>query len=257
MRWNRTAGTNSATHAVVMIRTSAHIRRCRRVRGAGRVRAAVGLGLHRRQARAALCRADDLPHRADGRGGAGARADHPADPAGCGPRAPAMLHSAVTGLFVHGCYLGGVFVAIDHKLPAGFAALVVSLQPILTSTLANRLLGERVTPRQWARPRARHRRGLSRRPRPHRRRGAADRLGRGHRRPDRHDHRHALSEALRRRHRMAHRVLHPVCRRGRAVRACARSPPKRSRCNGRRSFCSPSPGWCSGCRSARSGCCIS
>jgi drug/metabolite transporter (DMT)-like permease len=60
------------------------------------------------------------------------------------------LHSAVTGLFVHGCYLGGVFVAIDHKLPAGFAALVVSLQPILTSTLANRLLGERVTPRQWA-----------------------------------------------------------------------------------------------------------
>ena len=60
------------------------------------------------------------------------------------------MHSAVTGLFVHGCYLGGVFVAIDHKLPAGFAALVVSLQPILTATLANRLLGERVTPRQWA-----------------------------------------------------------------------------------------------------------
>jgi drug/metabolite transporter (DMT)-like permease len=29
------------------------------------------------------------------------------------------------------------------------AALVVSLQPILTSTLANRLLGERVMPRQW------------------------------------------------------------------------------------------------------------
>ena len=61
----------------------------------------------------------------------------------------AVLHSAVTGLLVHGCYLGGVFVAIDHKLPAGFAALVVSLQPVLTSTLANRLLGERVTPRQW------------------------------------------------------------------------------------------------------------
>ena len=59
------------------------------------------------------------------------------------------LHSVVTGLFVHGCYLGGVFVAIDHKLPAGFAALVVSLQPILTSTLANRLLGERVMPQQW------------------------------------------------------------------------------------------------------------
>ena len=65
------------------------------------------------------------------------------------PSRMGMLHSALTGLFVHGCYLGGVFVAIDHKLPAGFAALVVSLQPVLTSTLANRLLGERVTPRQW------------------------------------------------------------------------------------------------------------
>ena len=65
------------------------------------------------------------------------------------PSRTAIAHSAVTGLLVHGCYLGGVFVAMDHKLPAGFAALVVSLQPILTSTLANRLLGEQVAPRQW------------------------------------------------------------------------------------------------------------
>ena len=50
---------------------------------------------------------------------------------------------------MHGCYLGGVFVALDHKLPAGLVALVVSLQPVLTSTLANRLLGEKVMPRQW------------------------------------------------------------------------------------------------------------
>ena len=65
------------------------------------------------------------------------------------PSREAVLHSAVTGLLVHGCYLGGVFVAINHGLPAGFAALVVSLQPILASTLASRLLGERVAPRQW------------------------------------------------------------------------------------------------------------
>lgn len=65
------------------------------------------------------------------------------------PSRSGVLHSAVVGLLVHGCYLGGVFVAIDHKLPAGFVALVVSLQPVLTSTLANRLLGERVVPRQW------------------------------------------------------------------------------------------------------------
>jgi drug/metabolite transporter (DMT)-like permease len=50
---------------------------------------------------------------------------------------------------VHGLYLGGVFVAIANGLPAGLAALVVSLQPVLTSTIANRWLGERVLPRQW------------------------------------------------------------------------------------------------------------
>jgi drug/metabolite transporter (DMT)-like permease len=61
-----------------------------------------------------------------------------------------VLHSAIVGLLVHGAYLGGVFESIDHKLPAGFTALVVSLQPVLTSTLANRLLGERVVLRQWA-----------------------------------------------------------------------------------------------------------
>src|SRR5262249_18384965 len=65
------------------------------------------------------------------------------------PNAAGIRHSAITGMFVHGLYLGGVFVALDHKLPTGLAALVVSLQPVLTSTLANRLLGERVLPRQW------------------------------------------------------------------------------------------------------------
>jgi drug/metabolite transporter (DMT)-like permease len=65
------------------------------------------------------------------------------------PGPAGTLHSAVAGLLVHGCYLGGVFVAIDHRLPAGLAALVVSLQPVLTATLANRLLGERVTAQQW------------------------------------------------------------------------------------------------------------
>jgi drug/metabolite transporter (DMT)-like permease len=65
------------------------------------------------------------------------------------PTRMGVVHSAVVGLLVHGFYLGGVFESIDHKLPAGFAALVVSLQPVLTATLANRLLGERVIPRQW------------------------------------------------------------------------------------------------------------
>ena len=65
------------------------------------------------------------------------------------PTSAGVLHSALTGLMVHGLYLGGVFVSIEQGLSAGVAALIVSLQPVLTSTLANRWLGERVLPRQW------------------------------------------------------------------------------------------------------------
>ena len=64
-----------------------------------------------------------------------------------GPRQ--WLHIAVTGLLVHATYLGGVFVAIKHGLPAGVTALVVGLQPLLTATLAGALLGETVSRRQW------------------------------------------------------------------------------------------------------------
>jgi drug/metabolite transporter (DMT)-like permease len=65
------------------------------------------------------------------------------------PDAIGFRHSVIAGLLVHGVYLGGVFIAIRYKLPAGLSALVVSLQPVLTSTIANRLLGERVIARQW------------------------------------------------------------------------------------------------------------
>lgn len=59
------------------------------------------------------------------------------------------FHIGVAGLLVHGVYLGGVFVAISMKLPAGVASLIVGLQPLLTAALAGRWLGERVHPRQW------------------------------------------------------------------------------------------------------------
>jgi drug/metabolite transporter (DMT)-like permease len=58
-------------------------------------------------------------------------------------------HNIVAGLLVHGVYLAGTSVAIAHSVPAGLSALIPGLQPILTSTLANRWLGERVTPLQW------------------------------------------------------------------------------------------------------------
>ncbi len=65
------------------------------------------------------------------------------------PNRAGVAHSAAAGLMVHGLYLGGVFVAIANGFPAGLVSLVVSLQPVLTSTVANRLLGERVMARQW------------------------------------------------------------------------------------------------------------
>src|SRR6185437_308237 len=61
-----------------------------------------------------------------------------------------IAHSVVAGLLVHGFYLGGTAIAIAHSIPAGLSALIPGLQPILTSTLANRFLGERVRPLQWA-----------------------------------------------------------------------------------------------------------
>ena len=65
------------------------------------------------------------------------------------PDLAGFKHSIIAGLLVHGLYLGGVFISIDRRLPAGLSALVVSLQPVLTSTIANRYLGERVVARQW------------------------------------------------------------------------------------------------------------
>jgi drug/metabolite transporter (DMT)-like permease len=59
-------------------------------------------------------------------------------------------HIAVAGLLVHAGYLGGVFYAISVGMPAGIAALIVGLQPLLTAAMAGWLLGERVLARQWA-----------------------------------------------------------------------------------------------------------
>jgi drug/metabolite transporter (DMT)-like permease len=56
----------------------------------------------------------------------------------------------VAGFLMQGVYLSSTFYAIGHGLPAGIAALVGSLQPLLTAALAGPLLGERVGPRRAA-----------------------------------------------------------------------------------------------------------
>ncbi len=58
-------------------------------------------------------------------------------------------HLAVAGVLLHGGYLGGVFSAIHHGMPAGIVSLIVGVQPLLTAAAAGTFLGERVTRRQW------------------------------------------------------------------------------------------------------------
>jgi drug/metabolite transporter (DMT)-like permease len=65
------------------------------------------------------------------------------------PNGTEIIHSLVAGSLVHGLYLGGVFIAISQGVPSGISALIPGLQPILTSTIANRFMGETVTRLQW------------------------------------------------------------------------------------------------------------
>ena len=65
------------------------------------------------------------------------------------PTGPGWGRAAVAGLLLHAGYLGGVFWAISRGVPAGVSSVVVSLQPVLVAALAVRLLGERLTARQW------------------------------------------------------------------------------------------------------------
>ena len=50
--------------------------------------------------------------------------------------------SAMIGLTLHGAYLGGCFFAVSRGMPAGVAALIVSLQPVLVSLFAAKYLNE-------------------------------------------------------------------------------------------------------------------
>jgi drug/metabolite transporter (DMT)-like permease len=58
-------------------------------------------------------------------------------------------HLAVTGVLMHGCYLGGVWFAVEHGMGSGLAALIVGLQPVLTAVWVSRMMGGKVTRIQW------------------------------------------------------------------------------------------------------------
>lgn len=59
-----------------------------------------------------------------------------------------IWHIALAGTLLQAGYVGGVWVAIQHGMPAGLAALVVGLQPIFTAFAAP-MVGESVRRRQW------------------------------------------------------------------------------------------------------------
>ncbi|MDN6321793.1 MAG: DMT family transporter [Halomonas sp.] len=66
------------------------------------------------------------------------------------PTSPRLwAHIAISGFLVHGAYLGGVFYGIYLGMPAGLAALLVGLQPLLTAAFAGPLLGEQLKRQQW------------------------------------------------------------------------------------------------------------
>jgi drug/metabolite transporter (DMT)-like permease len=60
-----------------------------------------------------------------------------------------LIQSIFSGVLFHGLYLGGVFYSVSIGIPTGIAALIVTLQPILTNALAGKFLGEEVSFKQW------------------------------------------------------------------------------------------------------------
>ncbi len=60
-----------------------------------------------------------------------------------------LIESVLSGILFHGFYLGGVFYSISVGMPTGIAALIVTLQPILTNAMSGPILGEKVTKKQW------------------------------------------------------------------------------------------------------------
>ena len=59
-----------------------------------------------------------------------------------------FFESFLSGVLFHGFYLGGVFYSISIGMPTGIAALIVTLQPILTNALSGPILNEKVSKKQ-------------------------------------------------------------------------------------------------------------
>jgi drug/metabolite transporter (DMT)-like permease len=61
----------------------------------------------------------------------------------------AAFHAMVAGAFLHAGYLGPVYWAVAHGMPAGVSALIVGLQPLITAILAAMMVKEKISTRHW------------------------------------------------------------------------------------------------------------
>lgn len=65
------------------------------------------------------------------------------------PKTPAaFFHALVSGILLHGLYLGAVWWAIGQGVPAAISGIIAGLQPLMTGIAATRLVGERLSPSQ-------------------------------------------------------------------------------------------------------------
>lgn len=61
----------------------------------------------------------------------------------------ATIDCAVAGILLHAIYLGGVWWAVRHGLPAGVSGLIAGLQPVLTALFAPLIMRESISPIRW------------------------------------------------------------------------------------------------------------
>lgn len=61
----------------------------------------------------------------------------------------ALRDAAISGILLHGIYLGCLWWAVRHGLPAGISGLIAGLQPVLTALFAPVMLGERISGVRW------------------------------------------------------------------------------------------------------------
>ncbi|RDJ12351.1 DMT family transporter [Rhizobium grahamii] len=66
------------------------------------------------------------------------------------PSGALAWRAVYSGVFLHGFYLGGVWWAVAHGVPAGISGIIAAMQPLLTAMAASFLIGERLRSSQTA-----------------------------------------------------------------------------------------------------------